>query len=207
MRIDPLLEQLDWFLTSNNWTSSYPNTIVMPLGKPTSDHVPCYVSIQSKIPKTKLFRFEDYWIKQPGFFDVVQRSWNKRCYTPKTAMLLCKKLKTLWYDLKQWSKKISKLSVLIENCNNTLLELDALDDRRCLTVPESNFRKILKAHLLHLLECKCTIRQFKFGDGNTKFFHRVATERFCRNNIASLRLPDDTVVYDHVGKEAVLLQT
>ena len=52
MQSDPLLEQLDWHFTSVNWAAKYPNTVVMPLGKPTSDHVPCYVSIQSKIPKS-----------------------------------------------------------------------------------------------------------------------------------------------------------
>ena len=103
--------------------------------------------------------------------------------------------------------------MFIENCNKTLLEIDGLEERRRLTLPEANFRRILKRHLLHLLECKkaywrkrCTIRQFKFGDGNTKFFHRVATERYRRNIIATLRLPDDTIIHDHLGKEAVLFQ-
>ena len=30
MQEDPLLEQLDWFFTSNNWTTSYLNTTVKP---------------------------------------------------------------------------------------------------------------------------------------------------------------------------------
>ena len=143
------------------------------------------VSDKKKIvsDKSKIFCFEDYWIKQPGFFDVVQRSWAKRCYAPNAAAVLCKKLKTLRYDLKQWSRKISKLSMLIDNCNKTLLEIDGLEERRRLSVPETNFRLILRQHLPHLLDCKkaywkkhCTVRYFKFGDGNTKFFHRVATE-------------------------------
>ena len=39
MQADPLLEQLDWFFTSLHWTSSFPNTVVNPQGKPTSDHI------------------------------------------------------------------------------------------------------------------------------------------------------------------------
>ena len=160
MQNNPLLEQLDWHFTSVDWAAKYPNTVVMPLGKPTSDHVSCYVSIQSKIPKTKLFRFEDFWISQPSFFEVVQRSWSRRCYAPNAAAVLCKKLKNLRYDLKQWSRKISKLSGLIKNCNKTLLEIDGLVERRRLSVLEANFRLILKRHLLHLLDCKknCTGR-------------------------------------------------
>lgn len=94
-----------------------------------------------------------------------------------------------------------------------LLELDGIEDKRLLTLPETNFRIILKKHLIALLNYnkiywmkRCTVRYFKYGDGNTKFFHRVATERFSQNSIASLQTSDDMVVHDHVGKEAVLFQ-
>jgi hypothetical protein len=33
MQTCPLLEQLDWFFTSANWISDYPNSIVLPLAK------------------------------------------------------------------------------------------------------------------------------------------------------------------------------
>ena len=36
--LQPLLEQLDWFFTMLNWTTTFPNTLVNPLGKPVSDH-------------------------------------------------------------------------------------------------------------------------------------------------------------------------
>jgi hypothetical protein len=211
MQDNPLLEQLDWFLSSVHWTSSYPNTVVLPLGKPVSDHVPCVISIESTIPKSNIFRFENFWIHHSGFHATVQNSWLKPCHAPNSAAVLCKKLKNLRYDLKSWSKKISRLSMLIENSNKTLLDLDVLEERRRLTVPETNFRNILKAHLLKLLDYKriywqkrCTVRWFQVGDGNTQFFHTVATERYRRNSIATIKLEDGTVVEDHVGKEAAL---
>lgn len=40
MQNNPLLEQLDWYFTSANWTTNYPNTVVTPLPKPVSDHTP-----------------------------------------------------------------------------------------------------------------------------------------------------------------------
>lgn len=54
----PLLEQIDWFFTSTNRITTYPNTLVKPLAKYISDHVPCVVSIQTNIPKAQIFRFE-----------------------------------------------------------------------------------------------------------------------------------------------------
>jgi hypothetical protein len=64
MQREPLLEQLDWFFTSQSWISSYPNTLVTPMAKPTSDDVTCLVTIDIVIPKAQLFRFEIFWVHQ-----------------------------------------------------------------------------------------------------------------------------------------------
>jgi hypothetical protein len=76
MQSVPLLEHLDWFFISANWVSDYPNTMLLPLAKTGSDHVPCVVTIGTNIPKFKLFRFENYWMDLPGFNECVQNSWN-----------------------------------------------------------------------------------------------------------------------------------
>lgn len=56
----PLLERLDWFLTSSSWTLSYPNSSVSTLTMETSDHTPCLICISTVIPKGNVFRFENY---------------------------------------------------------------------------------------------------------------------------------------------------
>jgi len=33
MQQSPLLEQLDWFFTTVNWTTTFPNTLALPLAK------------------------------------------------------------------------------------------------------------------------------------------------------------------------------
>jgi endonuclease/exonuclease/phosphatase family metal-dependent hydrolase len=60
MQQDPFLEQLDWFFTSVNWTIDYLNTLVLPMAKITSDHIPCRIAIVTSIPKATIFRFENY---------------------------------------------------------------------------------------------------------------------------------------------------
>ena len=119
-------------------------------------------------------------------------------------------MKNLRYDLKAWSKNIYKLSILIQNCNQALLELDKLEDQRPLSLPEANFRHIIKTHLLKLLRFqneywrkRCTIRYIKFGTENTKLFHALATERYRKNSIATLKTPDGATVSDHTSKEAI----
>ena len=152
MQQDPLIEQLDWFLTSLNWTLTYPNTIVKPLCKPVSDHTPCVVSIETKIPRAKLFRFESYWLLHPGFMDLVSATWARPVHAANVATILCKKFKALRQALKVWSKSISRLTVAIENSNLALAHLDGLEDSRVVTIPETNFCRILKTHLLRLLD-------------------------------------------------------
>jgi hypothetical protein len=106
------------------------------------------------------------------------------------------------------------LSICIENTNKALNELDLLEDRRQLSGPEYNFRKILKKHLARLLEYqnaywkkRCTIRWTKFGDENTRFFHSYATERYRRNAIAMLTAADGTSVTEHRDKEEIIFQS
>jgi hypothetical protein len=55
--------------------------------------------------------------------------------------------------------------------------LDQIEDARDLTRPEFNFRNIVKSHLKHQLQVqsdywksRCTVRLFKLGGENTKFF-------------------------------------
>jgi hypothetical protein len=98
----PLLEILDWFFTSSSWTISYPSTFVFPLVKPTSDHLPCVISIGTKIPRAKLFRFENYWLQHSGFTDIVKNAWNIPVSFTNSAKRINAKLKNVRRALKIW---------------------------------------------------------------------------------------------------------
>ncbi|XP_073360718.1 uncharacterized protein [Aegilops tauschii subsp. strangulata] len=208
MQDTPLLEQLDWFFTSVDWISDYPMTEVLPLARTASDHVPCVVTIKTSIPKSNLFRFENYWLELEGFMDCVDSSWQKQSRKGHITARIADKFKSVRMCLKRWQKNISKLKTLVCKCNNVVLLLDELEEYRPLYRHESNFRKVVKNHvekLLHL-QClywkkRCTIRYIKVGGEKTKFFHAMATERHRRNSIASLKLPDGTLVTDHSQME------
>ena len=127
------------------------------------------------------------------------------------AQLFSSKLKVLRRGLKLWSKSLSNLSQLISNSSWVLALLDGLEDQRPLCLVERNFRRILKAHLLKLLEAKrtywkqrATIRWVQFGDENSKFFQSIASSTFRRNHIAHLYLDDGSCISDHAQKAAIL---
>jgi hypothetical protein len=95
MQSDPLLEQLDWFFTSPNWKLDYPVTEVFPMAQITLDHVPCRVSVSTRIPRSNIFRFENFWLEHDGFFDTVQNSWLEPVSSHNSTRVISSKLKRL----------------------------------------------------------------------------------------------------------------
>jgi hypothetical protein len=131
----------------------YPNTVVNPLAKPTSDHIPLVVSVGTSIPKAKVFCFENHWIRMPGFLQVVETIWNISC-PGDSAKRISAKLKLLRKGLRNWSTSISMINKLISNCNDIILMLDDYEEQRNLHITEWNFRDIVNVRLQHILLCK-----------------------------------------------------
>jgi hypothetical protein len=176
MQTDPLLVKLDWVFTSSSWTLTFPATFVQTLSRPISDHTPYVLHIGSSIPKSKLFRFENFWVDHPSFLDTVDLHWNSSPYHANAARTLSEKYKQVRAGLKSWSKKLSNLTKLIYNSNWVLLLFDGLEDQRALSRLERAFRTLVKSHLASLLEAKRaywkqrnTMRWVNFGDENTHF--------------------------------------
>ena len=211
MQSDPLLEQLDWFFTSTNWTIDFPNTEVLPLAKITSDHIPCKVVISTKIPRANLFRFENFWAEQDDFLDTVYDSWTSTPANSDAARTISSKFKALRARLKDWSKHLSNLRMLISNCNQVIGFLDALEDIRGLFNPEANLRAVVKKQLQIWLRYKnlywrnrYTVNRIKLGDECTKFFHGMATISYRRNSIAQIMNDQGIWIHDHEGKAGLL---
>jgi len=211
MQSDPLLVKLDWVLTSSSWTLTYPATFVQPLSNHISDHIPYVLHIGSSIPKSKIFRFENYWVEHPGFLDTVCLHWNFSPFYANVDKTLSDKFKQVRAGLKAWSKKLSNLSKLIYNCNWVLLLLDGLEDQRPLSRLETTFRVLVKNHLATVQESKRaywkqrnTVRWVKLRDENTHFFHTMATICHKRNFIVSLTNSDGTIITEHDQKATLL---
>lgn len=120
MQQSPLLERLDWVFSSASWTLSFPNTTVVPLTWNISDHVPCVVKIDTKIPMSPIFRFESFWVQVEGFFDIVAQIWALDPGFDDTAKCISYKLKLLRKRLIHWSKGLSKLASLLTNSNRVI---------------------------------------------------------------------------------------
>lgn len=154
MQDQPLLQQLDWFFTSLAWTLAYPNIMVTALSKYIADQAPCVVSIETSTPKSHIFRFENYWADLPSFLDVVQTYWNLPIRATHQGVIINAMFKNVRRGLKQWSKRLSNLNTLIANSTEAVDTLDKIEEQRPLFIQEWNFRKIVKEHILKLLQYK-----------------------------------------------------
>jgi hypothetical protein len=211
MQQDPLLEKLDWFFTSASWTSSFPSTFVHSLTKPTSDHVPCVVTIGTNIPKSNLFRFQNYWLQHSQFKEIVQNAWNIPVGYIDSAKRINAKFKNLRRALKMWAKNLPCLKDLIDKVNSVICLLDNLEEFRTLSLEEWNLRDILKAHVITLLQNhkaywkqRGKINWVKLGDANTKKIHIKATISYRKNFIASMRNEQNIDISDHDSKVQIL---
>jgi hypothetical protein len=111
----PLLERLDWFLTSNAWALAYPHTVAKSLVMETLDHWPCVIEIKTNIPKSKIFRFEIFWMEHDSFLPLVAACWNGQFTQTDPALLLSAKFKALRAALRIWQSKLSNLKRTIAN--------------------------------------------------------------------------------------------
>ena len=212
MQTQPLMQQLDWFFTSAAWTVAYPNTLVLPLAKSVSDHIPCKVQIGSTIPKASLFRFENFWTLVPGFHDETLKAWLSASHS-NAARNISVKFKASRAALKKWIGSRSSLKVLIQHCNMVIKFFDDLEQIRDLQISELNFRTIIQLQLQKLLHCqhiywkqRYTEKLVNLGDENTKFFHSRATERYRFNVISQVLAQDGRLVTEHAEKAALFWQ-
>lgn len=213
MQPSPLLEKLDWIFTSNSWIVYYPDTSARGLDMIPSNHCPCVVNVSTKIPRSKIFRFENFWLKNSDYNNILNQSWESQQYTNDSAKLITAKLKNLRKYLKEWQASIHNLKETIANVRTIILFLEVISDYRDLSLSEWNFLKILETHLLELLEKQIlywrqsgNVKWVQLGDAGTHFFHANATIRHRGKLINELTSRNGTVVNNHKDKEDLLWQ-
>jgi hypothetical protein len=94
--------------------------------RPTSDHNPCVISIGTKIPKAKIFRFENYWMSHDSFQDIVKKAWDSPIAPMNSAKKINAKFKILRRNLKNWAKNLPCLKNLIKKSMKPLNYLTSL---------------------------------------------------------------------------------
>jgi hypothetical protein len=145
------------------------------------------------IPKTYIFRFENYWLQHEDFMNQVHVGWHTDYHHSDAAKLVTTNFKNLRKVLKQWKLTLSNLKQNISNVKLVLDFINLLEDFRDLSLAEWNFRVILEEKLISLLQQqktywrqRGTVKWVTLGDAITKFYHANATVKYRRNLITQL---------------------
>lgn len=107
MQQKPVLEKLDCIFINGECTTSFPNTLTSPLCRVTSDHLPIMIQIDTHIPKGMVFRFEEFWPKFYGFYEIVEMYWSNCEYFANSAKDINNRFKYIRRGLKMEQKSIT----------------------------------------------------------------------------------------------------
>lgn len=72
----PSMRKLDRFFLSSKWDSSFPLSKGLVRPRPASDHIPLVLSGKLRNGDPKPFKFENMWLKYPGFFSLIKNCWD-----------------------------------------------------------------------------------------------------------------------------------
>jgi hypothetical protein len=89
--------------------------------------------------------FESWWLKAPGFHEMVQHIWNKEARSTNKARVLHIKLARLTKALKRWNKeRLQLLKRESKEAEELVLKLNQEQDTQPLTTAEIQDRRDAK---------------------------------------------------------------
>ncbi|KAG9458671.1 hypothetical protein H6P81_003179 [Aristolochia fimbriata] len=208
-RNHPIMAKLDRFLVNQEWLDTYGNTLGRILPRITSDHSPIMLKTEPENWGPKPFRFEEEWLLEEGFKDKLKTWWQEGQANGTACFIFNKKLKYLKSKIKSWA---SDNRTNREEEKNSLLEkikeLDMEEEQQgSLSIPEGLRRDFLKEQYeikvrqerIHWKQ-RTRYKWISEGDGNTKFFHGIASAHRRRNRISSIIVGNETII----GKEGII---
>lgn len=179
------------------------------LSSSLSDHCPLFLCNLQQPHRMAVFKFEQFWIRVPGFLDIVQAAWSMPVRGTSPLMILHNRLQNTRKSLLSWSRSLfSDARIQLHMANEVILRLDTAQESRTLSDTEVQLQRELKHHVLGWAAIERARRRqssrvlnLKEGDACTKFFHQKANGRRKRNMIAYLRDDTGEFVWKHAEKE------
>nr|XP_033512764.1 uncharacterized protein LOC117277437 [Nicotiana tomentosiformis] len=204
--------RIDRFLLSSEWNEYFGSVKQIALPRVVSDHKPIVLESGDWSSDPSYFKFENMWLQQEGFLDLVKQWWQSYTVNGSPNFILAQKLKLLKKDLAIWNKEVfGKLSTRINKAMEELQMLEQATERRAQTLDEKNNILRLKVEIQQLAKTEETSwRQksrclwLKEGDRNTKYFQRIANSNRRYNHIDRLQVGEVIIEDKEKVKEAIL---
>ncbi|XP_060960746.1 uncharacterized protein LOC133031286 [Cannabis sativa] len=182
--------RIDRAMVTQSWLDFFPLAKLFNLEVSTSDHTPLHLVLINEVvvAKRHVFRFENSWLKEPLFFEIVKICWDNG--EPRGVM---EKIKCCGDVLWHWGKDYSgNFPKRIKDCK---LELQKWKRGRD-GVSVENYKNASANLNSVLLQREIFWKQrskqlwLREGDSNSKYFHASATSRRRRNSIQKLKDSD-----------------
>jgi mannosylglycoprotein endo-beta-mannosidase len=206
----PILTRIDRAFINADWDSYLPNTTLHSVPRVTSDHCPLKIEASTRIPKSKIFRYENKWKFRDGFMEVVTSAWGRFTIGTDTAQGMGRNLKLLRKNIGSWKRTLNSSKNILETNKFVLAFLDWLEEGRPLSNLESFFRLMVKQKIENLIHSiavaarqRGKVSWCKLGDEDTRFYHARASAR-CRNNQIKLIVHDGLPHYSQEAKQKIL---
>jgi hypothetical protein len=163
-----------------------------------SDQCPLIIKYNNVDWGPKPFRFNNYWLHNSDFNDVVVNAWNSQNISGWMGFVLKERLKGLKGVIKNWSKEVygkpeEKKKSLVEEI---IKALDLKSEGVGLSMEEVAIRKSRFEELWVVLKCidasifqRSRSKWLKEGDSNTNYFHACIKSKKRRNMISALHTP------------------
>jgi hypothetical protein len=198
------MTKIDRTFCSTSWEELFPTAWASTI----SDHCPLMLQGDTSAHRFKGFKFEAYWLKLPGFQEVVKEAWEKPIQAMDSIRRLHIKLSRSAKALKKWEKSnVGNIKLQLSIIKEVIWQLDRAQERRDLSQLEVNFRTRIKEIYLGLLALeKVRARQrlklsnINHGDANTKLFYLHANGRKRKKHIQLLHTAQG-LAFSHEDKE------
>ncbi|KAK2985871.1 hypothetical protein RJ640_009941 [Escallonia rubra] len=198
---NPIMSRLDRFFISADWENHFKNVAQKALPRVISDHSPIILDVNSLRKARTYFKFENMWLENEGFIDLVKNCWSSCNFEGWPSFILAKKLKILKKQLREWSKvefgnmnsRKSQIMTEIDTLNNKEEELLLSDEdsQRRLSL-QLEFHQITKMEEISWRQ-KSRETWLKLGDENSRYFHMMASMKRRRNFISAIYVDNSRV--------------
>ncbi|XP_060195386.1 uncharacterized protein LOC132624660 [Lycium barbarum] len=179
-----ILMRLDRVMYNDHWSQKFPIVNTRHLPRTGSDHRVLLMKCDSKEPpRTKYFKFLNFWTEQDDFMDMVKNSWHSDV-RGNPMWILQQKLKRLSNCLSHWSK--NSICNVFEKVKELEEQVEKAEARY------TTYNTDLNRSLLHskyveqiywvnketsMLRQKARIKWQEEGDSNTRYFHSVIRQK------------------------------
>ncbi|WVZ95839.1 hypothetical protein U9M48_041553 [Paspalum notatum var. saurae] len=194
-RTNPILARLDRAFINLPFSDAFPSTSLTSRIRPTSDHKTLVVTIQTSVPRSHMFRFENAWLKHPRFLDSVLPSWHGQHQRGDAAARLADGLKAVCGAARLRARHNRASPSTIPNCKFIILLLDVLEEGRSLSHSEFQVRELAWERLARAIRERAAYlkqrskhRAIRKANANTAFHHAYATQHRRRNQIHSMEV-------------------